>query len=105
MMTSRNADWPDPVPYCELSERQQEIMQFLWNCPSPYSPSLREIGKAVGLKGPSAVRYQISESERKGWVRRHPRRPRALEWRRPDARLPGRPEWPGTDYLRVPKGG
>lgn len=104
-MTSRNADWPDPVPYPELTERQQEIMQFFWNCPSPYSPSLREIGKAVGLKGPSAVRHQISQLERKGWVRRHPRRPRALEWRRPDGRLPGRTELPETDYLRVPKWG
>jgi LexA DNA binding domain-containing protein len=64
-MTSRTADWSDPVPYAELSERQQEILQFLWNCPSPYSPSFREIGKAVGLTGPSAVRYQIAELERK----------------------------------------
>ena len=66
-MTSRASNWPDPVPYSELSERQQEIMQFLWNCPSPYLPSLQEIGNAVGLTGPSAVRYQTVELERKGW--------------------------------------
>src|SRR6185312_13459614 len=71
-MTSRASNWPDPVPYSELSERQQEILEFLWNCPSPYSPSFREIGNAVGLTGPSAVRYQIVELERKGWVQRHP---------------------------------
>jgi repressor LexA len=104
-MMSGTSGWPDPVPYLELSERQQETLQFLWNCPSPYSPSLREIGKAVGLNAPSAVRYQVSELEGKGWVRRHPRRPRALEVRRPDGRLPVRPELPGTDYLRVPKWG
>src|ERR1700759_5311724 len=71
-MTSRASNWPDPVPYSELSERQQEILEFLWNCPSPYSPSFREIGNAVGLTGPNAVRYQIVELERKGWVQRHP---------------------------------
>ena len=74
-MTSRAKNWRDPVPYSELSKRQQEIMQFLWNCPSPYSPSFREIGKAVGLKSPSAVRYQIGELEREGWVRRRPAAP------------------------------
>ena len=100
---SRTAGWPDPVPYPELSERQQEIMQFLWNWPSPYPPSLREIGNATGLNAPSAVRYQLAELQGKGWVRRHPRRPRALEVRRPDGRLPGRPESPRTGYLRVPE--
>ena len=104
-MTSRTSNWPDPVPYSELSERQQEIMQFLWNCPSPYLPSLQEIGNAVGLTGPSAVRYQTVELERKGWVRRHPWRPRALEVRERDGRLPVRLELPGTDYRRVPPWG
>jgi repressor LexA len=104
-MTSSATDWRDPVPYSELSKRQQEIMQFLWNCPFPYSPSFREIGKAVGLKGPSAVRYQIDELERKGWVRRHPWRPRALEVRERDGRLPVRHELPETNYRRVPPWG
>jgi repressor LexA len=102
VMTSSATDWPDPVPYSELSERQQEILQFIWNCPSSYPPSFREIGTAVGLKGPSAVRYQICTLEREGWVQRRPGRPRAMEVRRRDGRLPVRPELPGTDYLRVP---
>ena len=101
-MTSNTSSWRDPVPYRELSERQQEILRFLWVCPSPYSPSLREIGEAVGLSAPSAVRYQLCELEDKGWVRQHPRRPRTLEVRRPDGQLPGRPESLGTDYRRVP---
>jgi repressor LexA len=104
-MTSRTSDWPEPIPYSELKERQQEILQFLWNCPSPYSPSFREIGNAVGLTAPSAVRYQIVELERKGWVRRHPWRPRALEVRERDGRLPVRHELPETDYRRVPPWG
>ena len=102
---SNTADWPDPVPYSELSERQQAILEFLWDCPSPYSPSFREIGNAVGLTGPSAVRYQIAALERKGWVRRRPRRPRALEVRQRDWQLLVHRELPGTDYLRVPRWG
>jgi repressor LexA len=97
-MTSSTADLHNPVPYTELSERQQTLMQFLWDCPSSYPPSMQEIGKAVGLRATSAVRYQLIKLEAKGWVRRHPRRPRALEWRRPDG---GRTELPGIDYLHV----
>ena len=104
-MTSSTTDWPDPVPYSELSERRQEILQFLWHCPSSYSPSFREIGHAVGLQGPSAVRYQICKLECEGWVQRHPGRPRALEVRRNDGRLPVRPEMPGIAYLRLPTWG
>ena len=100
-MTSSMADWRNPVPYTELSERQQKIMQFLWDCPSSYAPSMREIGEAVGLNGQSSVRHQLIKLEGKGWVRRHPKRPRALEWRQPDGGLSVRPELPRTDYPRV----
>jgi repressor LexA len=102
-MTSGTSGWPDPVPYRELSERQREVLQFLWDSPSPYSPSLREIGRAVGLSAPSAVRYQVSELADKGWVRHHPRRPRALEVRQPDGRRPERADLPGPDYRRLPR--
>src|ERR1700730_3257659 len=100
-MTSSTTNWSDPVPYTQLSERQQEIMRFLWDCASSYSPSMREIGEAVGLATPSAVSYQLDQLEAKGWVRRHPRYPRALEWRGPDWQPPVRPELPRIDYLRA----
>jgi len=87
-MTSSAAGWPNPVPYNDLSERQQEILQFLWDRRPSYAASMREIGKAIGLTAPSAVRYQLTELEAKGWVRRHPRRPRAMEVRRPDGEVP-----------------
>ena len=87
-MINSTADWPDAIPYTWLSERQQEILQFLWGYPHPYSPSVREIGRAVRLSGPSAVRYQLTELEAKGWVQRHPGRPRAMEVRRPDGEVP-----------------
>jgi repressor LexA len=104
-MTTSTAEWPNPVPYPELSDRQHKILQFLWNYPRPYSPSFREIGEAVALKGLAAVRYQICRLEGKGWVQRHPGRPRALEVRSPDGRLPAYLELPRTDYVRVPTRG
>jgi repressor LexA len=66
---------------------------------------MREIGKAVGLKGPSPVHYQLTELEGKGWVRRDPGCPRALEARRSDGRLPVRPGLQRTDHPRLPKKG
>jgi repressor LexA len=99
-MTSSMADWRDPVPYTDLSERQQGILQVLWGCPSFYSPSMREIGEAVGLAAPSAVSHQLDQLEAKGWVRRNPRHPRTLEWRGSDGEPPVRPELRRIDYLR-----
>lgn len=104
-MTSSTAHWPDPVPYFELSERQQKILQCVWSYPRPYLPSMREIGVAVRLKSASAVRYQLAKLEDKGWVRRDQGRPRALEVRRPDGRLPVHPGSPRTDYSRLPRRG
>ena len=44
-----------------------------------YPPSLREIGKQVGLTSPSSVKHQLDKLERLGLVRRDPNRPRAME--------------------------
>lgn len=98
-MTSSMPDWRSPVPYTELSERQQKIMRFLWDCPFSYPPSMREIARAVGLKAQSAVKHQLTKMQAKGWVRRHPGRPRALEWRRLDGGLPVHPELLSADHL------
>jgi repressor LexA len=40
---------------------------------------MREIGEAVGLTSPSSVAHQLSSLERKGYLRRDPNRPRAIE--------------------------
>jgi repressor LexA len=44
-----------------------------------YPPSMREIGEAVGLTSPSSVAHQLTALERKGFLRRDPNRPRAIE--------------------------
>ncbi|MBX9244693.1 transcriptional repressor LexA [Actinotalea ferrariae] len=49
-----------------------------------YPPSMREIGEAVGLTSPSSVKHQLTVLERKGYLRRDPHRPRAIEVVQPD---------------------
>ncbi len=49
-----------------------------------YPPSMREIGEAVGLTSPSSVKHQLTTLERKGYLRRDPNRPRAIEVVQPD---------------------
>ena len=49
---------------------------------------MREIGDAVGLTSPSSVAHQLGALERKGYLRRDPNRPRAIEIRMPDPAEP-----------------
>lgn len=49
-----------------------------------YPPSMREIGEVVGLTSPSSVKHQLTALERKGYLRRDPNRPRAIEVVQPD---------------------
>lgn len=67
----------------DLSPRQRRIMEFLrnWGDEHGYPPSVREIGEAVGLVSPSSVAYQLKVLERKGYLRRDPNRPRAVDVR------------------------
>lgn len=76
--------FPDPVA-AELTARQRRILEFIreWVGRHGYPPSVREIGEAVGLVSPSSVAYQLKELERKGFLRRDPNRPRAVDVRSP----------------------
>jgi repressor LexA len=56
-----------------------------------YPPSMREIGEAVGLTSPSSVAHQLATLERKGYLRRDPNRPRAIEVTMPGQAHPIRP--------------
>ncbi len=72
----RAEDGPDPV----LSERQQRILDFIQAYAEQHgvSPSLREIGDAVGLKAISGVSYQVEQLQEKGFLARRDRRPRTI---------------------------
>lgn len=64
-----------------LTGRQRKVLLVIRNSVESrgYPPSLREIGQAVGLTSPSSVAHQLGALERKGYLRRDPNRPRALE--------------------------
>jgi repressor LexA len=77
----KQSDQPDPSSVEELTDRQRMILETIRETVSSrgYPPSMREIGEAVGLTSPSSVKHQLGVLERKGFVRRDPNRPRALE--------------------------
>jgi len=64
-----------------LSSRQKEIFEFIKEEVSKrgYPPSVREIGKAVGLSSSSTVHAHLSQLEKKGYIRKDPTKPRAIE--------------------------
>ncbi|MEN3121042.1 transcriptional repressor LexA [Janibacter terrae] len=69
-----------------LTARQRKVLEVIRNAVATrgYPPSLREIGELVGLTSPSSVAHQLSSLERKGYLRRDPNRPRAIEVISPD---------------------
>ncbi len=69
-----------------LTVRQRRVLEVIRNSVDRrgYPPSLREIGESVGLTSPSSVAHQLSSLERKGYLRRDPNRPRAIEVVSPD---------------------
>jgi len=64
-----------------LTPRQRRVLETIREAVERrgYPPSMREIGDAVGLTSPSSVAHQLSSLERKGYLRRDPNRPRAIE--------------------------
>ncbi len=64
-----------------LSEKQQRILDFIRNdqLNKGYPPSVREICVAVGLKSTSTVHGHLERLEKKGYIRRDPTKPRAIE--------------------------
>ncbi|WP_427338723.1 transcriptional repressor LexA [Caloranaerobacter sp. DY30410] len=67
--------------YEDLSFKQLEILEFIKKeiQVKGYPPSVREICKAVGLKSTSTVHGHLSKLEKKGYIRRDPTKPRAIE--------------------------
>ncbi|MDI6715965.1 MAG: transcriptional repressor LexA [Actinomycetota bacterium] len=64
-----------------LTKRQQQVLDFILSeiNRKGYPPSIREIGKAIGLTSSSTVHSHLAALERKGYIRRDPTKPRALE--------------------------
>jgi repressor LexA len=84
---------PDGPPDASgLTPRQRRVLEVIRESVQTrgYPPSVREIGQAVGLTSTSSVAHQLVTLERKGFLRRDPNRPRAVDVRPPEsAPLPG----------------
>ena len=78
---------PDRETGDGLTVRQRRVLEVIRNSVDRrgYPPSMREIGDAVGLASPSSVSHQLNALVAKGYLRRDPNRPRALEIVSPDA--------------------
>ena len=79
---------PDgPADADGLTPRQRKVLDVIRDSVERrgYPPSMREIGDAVGLTSTSSVAHQLATLERKGYLRRDPNRPRAVEVRDPAA--------------------
>jgi repressor LexA len=65
----------------DLTKRQKEIFDFIRRYASKhgYPPTVREIGKAVGLGSPSTVHAHLANLEKIGLLKRDPTKPRAIE--------------------------
>ncbi len=75
-------EFPDGPPDATgLTPRQQRVLQHIKDSIEKrgYPPSMREIGGAVGLTSTSSVAHQLRVLEEKGYLKRDPNRPRALE--------------------------
>jgi repressor LexA len=94
--------FPDREPAGDgLTQRQRRVLEVIHDSIERrgYPPSVREIGEAVGLSSASSVAHQLSVLQKKGWLRRDPNRPRALDVRLPGEAAPARslPSGPAED--------
>lgn len=71
------------MPVTNLTARQREILEIIEKHMQErgYPPSVREIGEAVGLTSPSTVHAHLSALQKRGYLRRDPTKPRAIEVR------------------------
>ena len=80
-------DLPDgPADESGLTPRQRKVLEVIRESVERrgYPPTVREIGEAVGLTSTSSVSHQLMTLQKKGFLRRDPSRPRAV-----DVRMPG----------------
>src|SRR5947208_13669158 len=80
------SDRPSRATESTLTPRQRTILDVIRASVTTrgYPPSIREIGDAVGLTSTSSVAHQLRTLERKGYMRRDPNRPRAVDVRSPE---------------------
>ena len=105
------SELPDgPTDADGLTPRQRKMLEVIRDTIENrgYPPSIREIADAAGLASSSSVAHQLKVLEAKGYLRRDPHRPRAMEVRLPGSLSPVRPaletsiDETGVDDLAAP---
>ncbi|MDX6197222.1 MAG: repressor LexA [Actinomycetota bacterium] len=88
MATKSNVrEIPDgPADETGLTPRQRKVLEVIRDSVERrgYPPTVREIGEAVGLTSTSSVSHQLMTLQKKGFLRKDPSKPRAV-----DVRMPG----------------
>ena len=86
-----------------LTSRQRRVLETIRDAVERrgYPPSMREIGEAVGLTSPSSVSHQLETLQRKGYLRRDPNRPRAIELTGPNEPRPAAPPLTVVDEVTL----
>ncbi|MBP3087774.1 transcriptional repressor LexA [Corynebacterium sp. sy017] len=83
-MKKEKQNSPQAAPdISQLSDRQRRVLEVIRDAIvlRGYPPSIREIGDATGLQSTSSVAYQLKVLEKKGFLRRDPNKPRAVDVR------------------------
>ncbi len=96
-------DFPDgPADEAGLTPRQRKVLEVIRESVERrgYPPTVREIGEAVGLTSTSSVSHQLATLQKKGFLRRDPSRPRAV-----DVRVPGEPAAPAAQHAALDETG
>ncbi|MFZ9907984.1 MAG: transcriptional repressor LexA [Candidatus Nanopelagicales bacterium] len=64
-----------------LTDRQRKILNVIQDAVKDrgFPPTVREIADLVGLASPASVAHQLSALERKGFIKRDPNSPRAID--------------------------
>lgn len=63
-----------------LSPRQREAFDFICSNMALYSPTVREIAAAMGIKSPHGVSQHLDALEKKGYIRREKTPPGGSRW-------------------------
>ncbi|GAA2730339.1 transcriptional repressor LexA [Actinocorallia aurantiaca] len=94
----------EPLDETGLTQRQRMVLEVIRDSVQRrgYPPSMREIGEAVGLTSTSSVSHQLRTLQRKGFLRRDPNRPRAVEVRVPGGGRAARPAGAAEPYEEGP---
>lgn len=62
-----------------MTAREEQCYDFIKSNMELYSPTVREIARAMSIKSPNGVAEHLKSLERKGWIRRKPKATRGIE--------------------------